>query len=63
MRMKRKRLGEILKDRGQKSAANLQQLFKEQEGKMARLGELILGRGLVDKPSLVRAVEEVSRVP
>jgi hypothetical protein len=31
--MKRKRLGEILKDRGQISAASLPQLFKEQEGK------------------------------
>jgi type IV pilus assembly protein PilB len=61
--MKRKRLGEILQDRGQISAASLQQLFKEQEGKMVRLGELILERGLVDKPSLVKALEEVSRVP
>ncbi len=61
--MKRKRLGEILQDRGQISAAELQQLFKEQEGKMVRLGELILERGLVDKPSLVKALEEVSRVP
>src|SRR5271156_4042517 len=60
--MKRKRLGEILQDRGQISAADLQQLFKEQEGKVVRLGELILERGLVDKPSLVKALEEVSRV-
>src|SRR5580704_17914763 len=63
LRMKRKRLGEILQDRGQISAENLQQLFKEQEGKMVRLGELILERGLVDKPSLVKALEEISRVP
>src|SRR5580692_540576 len=63
LRMKRKRLGEILQDRGQISAESLQQLFKEQEGKMVRLGELILERGLVDKPSLVKALEEVSRVP
>jgi type IV pilus assembly protein PilB len=61
--MKRKRLGEILEGRGQISAESLQQLFKEQEGKMVRLGELILERGLVDKPSLVKALEEVSRVP
>jgi type IV pilus assembly protein PilB len=60
--MKRKKLGEILQDRGQISSANLQQLFKEQEGKMVRLGELILERGLVDKASLVKALEEVSRV-
>jgi type IV pilus assembly protein PilB len=61
--MKRKKLGEILQDRGQISAVSLQKLFKEQEGNMVRLGELILERGLVDKPSLVKALEEVSRVP
>jgi len=61
--MKRKRLGEILEDRGHISAADLQKLFKEQEGKMVRLGELILERGLVDKRSLVKALEEVSHVP
>ncbi len=61
--MKRKKLGEILQERGQISAESLQQLFKEQQGKMVRLGELILERGLVDKPSLVKALEEVSRVP
>lgn len=61
--MKRKKLGEILQDRGHISAANLQKLFKEQEGKMVRLGELILETGLVDKTSLVNAMEEVSRVP
>ena len=61
--MKRKKLGEILQERGKISAEDLQHLFKEQEGKMVRLGELILERGLVDKPSLVKALEEVSRVP
>ena len=60
--MKRKKLGEILQDRGQISAANLEKLFKEQEGKIVRLGELILETGLVDKPSLVKALEEVTRV-
>jgi type IV pilus assembly protein PilB len=61
--MKRKRLGEVLQDRGKISAANLQQLFQEQQGKVVRLGELILERGLVDKASLIDALEEVSRVP
>ena len=60
--MKRKKLGELLQDRGQISAANLQKLFKEQESKMVRLGELILETGLVDKASLVKAIEEVSHV-
>jgi type IV pilus assembly protein PilB len=61
--MKRKRLGEVLIDQGQISAAALQKLFKEQEGNVVRLGELILERGIVDKASLVKALEEVSRVP
>src|SRR6202166_337237 len=61
--MKRKKLGEILQDRGHISAANLQKLFIEQETKMVRLGELILESGLVDKPSLIKALEEASLVP
>jgi type IV pilus assembly protein PilB len=61
--MKRKKLGEILQDRGHISAEELHQLFEDQKGKMVRLGELILERGLVDKPALVKALEEASRVP
>ena len=61
--MKRKRLGEILQERGKISASDLQQLFHEQRAKAIRLGELILERGLVDKASLIQALEEVSRVP
>jgi type IV pilus assembly protein PilB len=59
--MKRKRLGEVLQDRGKISAASLEQLFNEQQGKVIRLGELILERGLVDKSSLIDALEEVTR--
>ena len=59
--MKRKRLGEVLQERGKISAASLQQLFQEQQGKVIRLGELILERGLVDKSSLIDALEEVTR--
>src|SRR5215469_4346010 len=47
--MKRKKLGEILIDQGRITPATLQKLFKEQEGNMVRLGELILERGIVDK--------------
>lgn len=61
--MKRKKLGEVLQERGQISEVNLQKLFTEQEGKMVRLGELILERGLVEKASLIKALEDVSRVP
>ena len=61
--MKRKRLGEILQERGKISAADLHKLFQEQHGTAVRLGELILDRGLVDKASLIEALVEVSRVP
>ncbi len=61
--MKRKRLGEILEDRGELTAENLKKLFEEQKGKAIRLGELILESGLVDKSALISALEEVSRVP
>ena len=60
--MKRKRLGEVLQERGKISAANLQQLFLEQQDKVIRLGELILERGLADKTSLIGAFEEVTRI-
>jgi type IV pilus assembly protein PilB len=61
--MKRKRLGEILEDRGDLTAESLRKLFEEQKGKAIRLGELILQRGLVEKSALISALEEVSRVP
>jgi type IV pilus assembly protein PilB len=61
--MKRKKLGEVLIDRGRITPAALQKLFKEQEGNVVRLGELILEKGTVDKPSLIAALEEVSHVP
>jgi type IV pilus assembly protein PilB len=61
--MKRKRLGEVLQERGKISAAQLQKLFQEQNDKVIRLGELVLERGLVDKASLIDAVEQVCRVP
>jgi type IV pilus assembly protein PilB len=60
--MKRKRLGELLQERGKISAESLQQLFKDQKDKATRLGELILQRGLVEKSALTKALEEVSRV-
>jgi type IV pilus assembly protein PilB len=60
--MKRKKLGELLQDRGHISGDNLQKLFKEQQTKMVRLGELILETGLVDKGSLIKAIEDVSHV-
>src|ERR1700686_2147501 len=61
--MKRKRLGDVLKERGEISAESLQKLFAEQQDKVIRLGELILERGLVEKSALTKALEEVSNVP
>jgi type IV pilus assembly protein PilB len=61
--VKRKRLGEVLQDRGKISAAALQQLLETQKNKVVRLGELILARGLVERSALIAALEESCRVP
>ena len=60
--MKRKRLGEVLLERGKISPAKLQHLIEEQNGKLIRLGELILERGLVEKSALAGALEEVFHI-
>lgn len=61
--MKRKRLGEVLCERGQISAADLKKALQEQQGKMIHLGELLLQRKLVSKTELASALGEVSAVP
>jgi len=60
--MKRKRLGEVLQERGKISQSDLSQLIQEQQGKVMRLGELILKRGLIERGDLAMALEEVTRV-
>jgi type IV pilus assembly protein PilB len=60
--MKRKRLGEILFERGQISEADLIKAIKEQQGKVIHLGELLLQRGMVSKKDLAAAVADVSRI-
>ena len=60
--MKRKRLGEVLCERGQISAADLKKALQEQQGKFVHLGELLLQRKLVSKKELTAAVSEVSGV-
>jgi len=60
--MKKKKLGEVLQARGHISPGDLAQAVSEQQGKVIRLGELLLGKGLVDKAELISAVEEVARV-
>lgn len=61
--MKRKRVGEILRDQGKISPADLEMIIAEQQGKVIYLGELMLERGLIGKEDLAAALEEVSRVP
>jgi type IV pilus assembly protein PilB len=61
--MKKKRLGEILRERGHVSAADLNKALQDQRGKVIHLGELILQRGIVSKKHLVSALTEVSRIP
>ena len=61
--MKKKKIGEVLRDRGIISAADLQKVIGEQQGKVIHLGELMLERGLVAKEDLGAALEEVSRIP
>jgi len=61
--MKKKKLGEVLRDRGQISIADLQKAIGDQQGKVIHLGELMLERGLVSKEDLGAALEEVSRIP
>lgn len=61
--MKRKKLGEVLRERGKISPEDLLRAIEEQQGKVIHLGELMLERGLVAKSDLVDALAEVSRIP
>jgi hypothetical protein len=62
--MKRKKLGEVLSERGQISPEVLADAVSEQQqGKVLHLGELLLERSLVGKEQLASALEEVTRIP
>ena len=61
--MRKKRLGEILRERNHVSADELNKAIQDQQGKLVHLGELMLQRGIVSKPDLVSALAEVSRIP
>jgi hypothetical protein len=63
--MKRKRLGEVLRERGHVSAVDLDKALQEQkeQAKLVHLGELMLKRGVVAKADLISALTEVSSVP
>jgi type IV pilus assembly protein PilB len=61
--MKRKRLGEVLRERGHISHAELCKAIEEQQGKLIHLGDLMLERGLVSKKDLASALAELTHVP
>jgi type IV pilus assembly protein PilB len=57
--MVRKRLGEVLREREQISAEQLEKTLADQRKGAELLGELLLKRGLVPKDILVSALEEI----
>ena len=61
--MKKKRLGEVLRERGQVSPADLNKAIEDQQGKLVHLGELMLERGVVSKTDLAAALTEITRIP
>jgi len=61
--VKRKKLVEVLRKRGHISAGELSKVVAEQQGKVMRLGELMLGRSLVTKAELASALEAVTHIP
>ncbi len=61
--MKKKRLGEALHERGKITAADLETVIAEQQGKLIHLGELLLDRGMVTKADLASALEDASGIP
>jgi type IV pilus assembly protein PilB len=61
--MRKRRLGEVLRDNGKITSENLLMAISEQHGKVIHLGELMLERGLVSRDDLAAALEEVSNVP
>jgi type IV pilus assembly protein PilB len=61
--MKKKRLGEVLRERGQVSPADLNKAIEDQQGKLVHLGELMLERGVVSKQDLASALTDITHVP
>src|SRR6266498_2894576 len=59
---RKKRLGEVLRDRKRVKVEELEKaLLEQQEGGSGLLGELLMQRGYVGKEDLVSALEEVTR--
>ena len=60
--MKRKRLGEVLSERGHISPSDLAKALSEQQGRTMHLGEVLLQRQLVSRSALLAALREVTGV-
>jgi len=60
---RRKRLGEVLRERGHISHTDLSKIVEEQQGKLIHLGDLMLERGVVSKRDLATALTEITGVP
>src|SRR5262245_14279527 len=61
--MKKKRVGDILRERGTLSETDLGRALEIQEEKNARLGEVLLESLRIAKPEIAAAIEEVQGVP
>jgi type IV pilus assembly protein PilB len=61
--MNKRKLGEVLRDRGKITPEDLILAVAEQQGRMMHLGELMLERGFVRKDDLAAALAEISHVP
>jgi type IV pilus assembly protein PilB len=59
--MRRKRLGEVLRERKRISDDALETALKDQSVNTQLLGELLIDRGLVSKDDVVSALEEVTK--
>jgi type IV pilus assembly protein PilB len=60
--MKKKKLGELLRDRGHVSAEDLSKALDEHHQKLVLLGEVLLERGFVERGNLVTALQEATNV-
>jgi type IV pilus assembly protein PilB len=60
--MARKKLGEVLQERGLISPEDLAKALEEQQRKFMLLGEVLLERRLINKEDLVASLEEVTKV-
>src|SRR6202521_5967102 len=59
--MSRKRLGDLLQERGRVSHRDIESAVQEQRRSSILLGELLLQRGLVGKDELIAALQEITR--